>query len=129
MELGISSVQTANIHILKSDPPKIIVEASGTVNTLGWTNGRLIPVVYFVPPDDGIQDFNFIGTAPDGYANQAQEENFKGTGWIPQFDWLKGVRIIAASNSIEVMLSGATEADPGVGFVQIAGDEHWPFPH
>ena len=128
MEFSIMSVETATIQILKSEPPRIAVEATGTVNSGGWSDGRLIPAVYFGPPSDGIQDFEFIANGPKGPATMATVSDFKGSGWVPLFDWLKGVRISSSTNSIVVMLNEATESSSNTGFVQIMGDEHWPFP-
>lgn len=127
MEFSIMSVETADIQILKSDPPRIAVEALGTVNSGGWSNGRLVPAVYIVPPSDGMQDFQFIATGPEGIVTMGTVKNFVGSGWVPQFDWLKGVRIHSSTNSIEVMLDQSLHS-AAADSAQVLDGEHWPFP-
>ncbi|WP_157785817.1 hypothetical protein, partial [Bradyrhizobium liaoningense] len=59
-------VQSAVIKILKSDPPQIVVSASGRTSSTGWTNPKLGAWYYFDVPKDGIQDFDFTADEPAG---------------------------------------------------------------
>lgn len=103
MEAKIYSVQTGCFHINKSNPPQLVVNAAGQVNSSGWSNGKLLPWVYVVPPADGIQDFDFVATAPSGIVLWVISP-IGGEGTIELENWMKGVRIHTSSNSIEVML-------------------------
>jgi hypothetical protein len=44
----------------------LVVTATGTVASSGWTNPQLAPVFYVVPPADGIWDFEFVASEPSG---------------------------------------------------------------
>ena len=128
MELVIWSVESAKIQILKSNPPKIQVEALGTVSSSGWKNGRLVAHMYFKPPQDGLQDFTFIATPPPGVARPALESDFPGSGWTPMFDWLKGIRIHATTNTLEVLLTDASTTTSSLDDPHRLDNDHWPFP-
>lgn len=95
----------------KKLPPNLVIDAQGEVPTSGWTSPRLSIYVYIQPPADGIQDFDFIATAPSGIVLQVispisaqttlqdiDVENYWGPG-MP----LKGIRVHSASNKIEVV--------------------------
>ena len=129
MEAKIYSVDTVNYHLNKSIPPNLVVTASGTVNSSGWKEGRLIPWTYKKMPTDGIVDFDFIATYP--------EENviwlFSTIESIPLtitfHNWIKGIRVHAANGNKEFQFK------PGQGnesnFVLLGGTddgEPAPFP-
>ena len=103
MEAKVYSVQSACFHINKTNPPQLMVSAAGQVNSSGWSNGKLIPWVYIDPPSDGIQDFDFVATAPSGVVLWVISP-ISGEGTIEMENWIKGIRIHASSSKIEVML-------------------------
>lgn len=107
MEAKVYSVESACFHINKSNPPQLVVNASGQVNSSGWSNGRLIPWVYVDQPADGIQDFDFVATAPSGVVLWVISP-IGGDGTIEMRDWMKGVRIHSSSNKVEVMLDDSS---------------------
>ncbi len=108
----ISSITAVDIALAKSLPPKIIVTATGTVPTSGWTKPELSQWFYIRAPDDGIQDFDFVAQAPTGPALErispiegvtmleADPSNYWGSGKP-----LKGVRIHSQTNSVQELLS------------------------
>lgn len=107
MEAKVYSAESACFHINKSNPPQLVVSASGQVNSSGWSNGRLIPWVYVDQPADGIQDFDFVATAPSGFVLWVISP-IGGEGTIEMQDWMKGIRIHSSSNKIEVMLDDSS---------------------
>ncbi|WLB90285.1 MULTISPECIES: hypothetical protein [Bradyrhizobium] len=125
-------VQSAVIKILKSDPPQIVVSASGRTSSTGWTNPKLGAWYYFDVPKDGIQDFDFTADEPAGIslpvlapvsadaAITRDPANYWGKGKP-----LQGVRIHARTNTIEQDLEERSELfDPlGEGLPL-----PWPFP-
>lgn len=82
-------------------PPLLLVGAKGVVPDSGWENPRLIPYVYFVPPEDGIWDFDFVADRVPGphIPVLTPVVVFRPIRNAP--DWVKGVRIHAATNSLE----------------------------
>ncbi|MGF0540740.1 hypothetical protein ACQQ2Q_22340 [Agrobacterium sp. ES01] len=119
----IYEVVSAQVSFAKSNPVQIIVYAEGTVPTSGWKNPSLGAWLYISPPDDGIQDFDFVAEAPTGIvlpkispiAAQntvaVDPDNYWGHG-LP----LRGVRIHARN--------GAFDAFP----IEVASESSVPWP-
>ena len=131
----VSSVESTSIFILKSMPPQVGIVADGKVPTSGWTDPSLEPWFYVVPPKDGIQDFDFVAEPPTGIVLQCIS-NISTTIILPQDPanyWgrgkpLKGVRIHARDNSVEVMLDSKSTCD--VRNLQAStegGEVPWPW--
>jgi hypothetical protein len=77
--------------------------------TGGWTNGRLAARVYVTPPEDGVQEFDFIADAPSGMVSQALSR-IKGSGGVdPAPSWLRGVRVYAETNHVESAVDTAAD--------------------
>lgn len=104
MSQSVSLVKSVCFSIDKSNPPQLAVNAIGTVNSSGWKNGVLVPVVYVVQPLDGIQDFHFVADAPAGIVLWVMSP-ISGDGKIELESWMKGVRIHSATNSLVVLLN------------------------
>ena len=120
-----SRVTQVNSASASIDEDKVYIHVQGKENTGGWSNIRLKPKVYFVPPADGIQEITFIGEKPLDYATMALED-VSASLTMSKPDWLNGFRIIAGSNSIEVRPQSnnkriVVERQEGDG-------EYWPFP-
>jgi hypothetical protein len=95
-------------------PSDLVLRAFGTVPTSGWKNAELSRRFYLNPPNDGILVLDFTVTTPDGTVLQvnstveatisianAGSNDFWGTG-VP----LKGVRIHAGTNELELPING-----------------------
>ncbi len=111
----IASVVSACFSLNKSNPPELVVSASGTVSSSGWKNGNLSPVVYVVPPPDGIQDFDFEATPPEGMVLQVMLP-ISGDGSMPLESWMKGVRVRAEGNSVVALFEDSACAVEQVTF-------------
>ncbi|WP_157538870.1 hypothetical protein [Hydrogenophaga flava] len=101
MDAMVLSVETVIFNQTKSLPPLMLLHARGTVNTGGWTNGRLSPHVYVTPPADGIWDFSFIAAMPTGPSIQVCSTIESEVLMLSAPAWCKGVRVHASVNSIE----------------------------
>ena len=112
---NVASVTSVCFHLNKSNPPELVVSASGTVGSSGWKDFRLFPVTYIVQPPDGIQDFEFEGTPPTGMALQVIR-HISGDGSMPLELWMKGVRVHGANNSVVAMFDDAACAVEQVSF-------------
>ena len=119
MDTKILSVEKACFHLTKSNPPQLVIQAVGTVNSTGWSDGRLLPWMYIRQPPDGIIDFEFVAKAPSGFVLWVLAP-IEGIGAVPLQPWIKGFRIHAATNELEVMLSeksGLVEGGmPGIDY-------------
>jgi hypothetical protein len=129
------SVDSASIFILKSKPPQVGIVAEGKVPTSGWTDPSLDPWFYVLPPKDGIQDFDFVAEPPTGIVLQCistvstttilpqDPDNYWGKGKP-----LKGVRIHARDNALEVMLDSKSTCEAHNLAAPMGGDGHpWPW--
>jgi hypothetical protein len=83
--------------------PRMHIEASGTVNTGGWTHPELSPVDHGQAPSDGVYEFAFVAEPPQGPATQALSPIAATyTAENPPAD-LKAIRVIASENSLVAM--------------------------
>jgi hypothetical protein len=92
---------------------KLIVGAAGVVNSSGWSNIRLSPRFYLVPPGDGVWDFDFIGDPPSGIVLPVE---LPVSAWCTYTSppWLKGVKVHAERNSILIQNLKGTVQRPTV---------------
>jgi hypothetical protein len=106
--LAVSEI--TSLGLKKSNPPALFVSAKGYVRTGGWTNPRLEPRVYVDPPEDGIQEYDFIADEPDGMVTQAIEVvNASHVMQIDALTWIRGVRIYAETNDVERTFESETD--------------------
>lgn len=97
------------LDICKCNPPTLAISASGMVNSSGWTNPELLPVVYFIPPSDGVYELMFMAKPPTGIALQVFMPISANFFWRDvDLKQVKGVRIRAAHNAVTEMLGGKT---------------------
>lgn len=64
----VMEVETVSVNTLESNPAQLKVDATGTVNSGGWSQPALVPVK---SDDDGVLVFHFVAIPPDGIATQA----------------------------------------------------------
>lgn len=95
------TVDYVEIALLKSNPPKLLINVLGTVRTSGWANPRLLPRIYVQPPPDGIWEFDFVADPPTGIALQVITPIFASYLFEGDFSEWKGVRVVAETNSKE----------------------------
>jgi hypothetical protein len=105
MSKHVMSVVKVDLALLKSQPPRLVITATGFVTTSGWKNGRLEPRFYIQFPADGIQDFDFVADPPEGISLMVISPiTAKPIEWDNPPAVLKGVRVHAQSNKIEALL-------------------------
>lgn len=105
----IPSVPTVKLAVEQSEPPNLIVTASGRVPTGGWINVALVRAVYDEPPADGIVDYFLLVTSPEGLATQIITDVSATNKWkayTKHAPWLKGVRVHGGRGSVVKMLGG-----------------------
>ena len=132
------SVESATLHVVNGPQPQIGVSAIGTVPSSGWRNPQLAAWFYIRPPEDGIQDFDFVAEEPDGITLPVvlpvsatltigrDRENYWG-----QNQPLNGVRIHSKSNSVEAEFAGDGSIDPLFVARTLSGGDAvpWPWAH
>lgn len=97
---SVSSVQLLPIKSDDGSDARLIV-AEGEVISTGWTNPKLLPYTYTQEPPDGIWDFVFAADPPrDISSPMLTPIRVKHTVTdVPEGFW--GVRVHAATNSVE----------------------------
>ena len=103
-------IQSVQLSVLESAPPKLRIVASGTVPTAGWTEPQLLPFVYIQPPPDGIYDFSFVAKAPREIVPQVITPITADFLLEPLPDDLRGVRVHASLNNKVALLKTANGA-------------------
>jgi len=114
MDAMVLAVDSVVFNQTKSQPPLLLLQAKGRVNTGGWSNGRLSPHVYINSPNDGIWDFSFIATMPSGPAIQVLSAIDSSLVMLSMPEWCKGVRVHGSTNSIETSTVSAALAPDGL---------------
>lgn len=94
----ILEVTEVTLEIQKTNPPTLVINAKGNVNSGGWKNGQLVPYIYITPPADGIYEFDFLAEAPSGPSTSAIEEIKTQYSWNDFPADLKGVKVYSSSN-------------------------------
>jgi len=95
------SVISSTLEILKDDPSTLIINAYGTVNTGGWSKGKLNPYVYIMPPADGIYEFDFVANKPTGIVTEVITPIHSKPYFLANFPLgLKGIKIYSSTDFI-----------------------------
>lgn len=91
-----------------NEVPALVIQATGTVNSGGWKNAELGAWIYIKPPEDGIADLDFFATPPDPGSNvNWMLAPIVAKAVLPIPEWVRGIRVHAASNKIEQMFDRA----------------------
>ncbi|MCB9958599.1 MAG: hypothetical protein H6843_08365 [Rhodospirillaceae bacterium] len=103
----VTNVTIEPITIENDERINIIV--TGLVNTPGWSNAELWGRRYYVAPEDGIYDFDFIAQPPAPNSDSVVSQVITPIELRPVvlFDLpegFRGVRVHAASNSMEALV-------------------------
>jgi len=121
---SVEEVRVEGLDVVAGAPLAITVSACGKVNSTGWTNPRLNPWIYIVPPKDGILDLDFTATAPTGYVLFVISPICAGLVF-PVPHWVCGVRVHTSTNSMEAKFNRPKEV-VDQDFRGLPGP--WPFP-
>lgn len=60
----IYTIDTVDMTLIKTNPPSLVISCSGRTATSGWKNPFLSQYIYVTPPEDGIQEFDFLAESP-----------------------------------------------------------------
>jgi len=130
----ILEVTAVDLSLVKTRPPQIHIVTHGTVPTSGWKNSTLSPWFYLRPPDDGVQDFDFVADAPTGIVLEVishvsaeltiprDPADYWGPGKA-----LRGVRIHARSNIKEASLDTTDQAKQAIALSRGVDDDSIPW--
>jgi len=95
----VRTVDSVDTTWAKLNKVSLIINASGTTRTTGWTNARLDPVRYVQPPTDRVWEFNFVADKPSGIAGDAvtpvKAEPYR---WNNPPGDLGGIKVVAETN-------------------------------
>lgn len=115
------------VWLKESQPPVLVVKYDGLVPTTGWSKPELSPRFYIEPPTDGIYDFDFMALPSDGPSGD-QVCKIGDEIYIPGVpNDIAGIRVHAATNSIQARISDSSPADLPAGEIRVAGDGSIPW--
>ena len=125
-KMRVYKVNSGHIHLVNSKPKALIVCVMGSASSSGWTQAELGPWVYVTPPVDGIYDFDLIANPPTGTALQVITPIAAATAFPDPPTDIKGIRIHATSNNLEILLDTNSSIDFPDADVKPAGIFPWP---
>ena len=118
MHAKVGSVKTVRIAHTRSNPPGLIIVATGMVPTSGWGDGELVPRMDAgaSPPQDGVWDLDFIARPPSGPVLDVESE-VAGSLYLPPDaapHWLTGFRVHASRNAMEASVGPARDGERAI---------------
>jgi hypothetical protein len=93
-------------HFLDTNPPTLVIEATGVVPTGGWTAVTLLPREYAAPPADGIYEYDLVAVRPSGPAIQVLTPVKARHVWKAYPEKMRGVRIYGVGKSVKTVKFG-----------------------
>lgn len=107
----IEKILSVNYALEKTNPPNLVVEATGEVPTGGWTQGKLSRRIYVTPPADGIWEYDLYGTPPSQQVPQVVSEISASNRWesFPQ-GLVKGIRVYGEGSGIVELLFNSSNS-------------------
>lgn len=97
----IYEVTQVEVHIHKTNPPRLHVTAIGNASSGSQSNARLERRIYVVFPADGIQEYDFFLDVPDDPTTADMKSHTVSDTWENFPTELKSVRVYAKSGNIE----------------------------
>lgn len=122
------TVETAEIRFAQSSQPAVVITATGTVPSAGWTHPVLLPHLCIAPPVDGIFGFDLAATPPTHMSERVVSPIAVSLAVPNSPDWLKGVRIHASENSLVAVLADAPAIELTQGALRRAWEGELPWP-
>ena len=114
-----------NVWLQRTTEERFFIVASGSVPTSGWRDGALHPRIYIRPPEDGMWDWDFTASPPNGIAADVISQVNAQSAEFPPPAWMRGVRVHASTNSIDAFVDEARA--PIAGFATVtAGGDYFP---
>ena len=102
-------VERIMLGLSQTTPPQLTIWAVGKARTAGYTNARLNQYIYTHAPLDGIWEFSFDAEAPvKDTTDVLQPITSQSFVWVNFPKDLKGIRVHAASNAMDCLLTDAT---------------------
>ncbi|MBS1502099.1 MAG: hypothetical protein JST32_08565 [Bacteroidetes bacterium] len=121
----IRDVDSITLKLLKSQPPALLIHATGHTLTGQYTSIALNPRIYVRPPADGIWEFDFTGDPPTGIHDQLVTPVTADYEWKDVPATVKGIKIYSASNYKVVMLSQSNESKTLRKDIEVIKAEAW----
>ena len=107
-------MQVASADLVSTAGAGLVLSVQAVAPTLGWTNVDLSPLIYLVPPPDGIQGYVLTGTPPTGPTADVLEV-FELSSAISPPAWLQGVRVTPAGRTTGLTVHRARQGAQPIG--------------
>lgn len=111
---SVEQVKAEALVGIPENPPVLRISAEGWTPTSGWSRPALLPYMYIDIPKDGVLDLSFVAEAPEGIVLKVLSK-ISVTETMPVPYWVMGVRVHAATNVAEALLSMKARSEPTGG--------------
>jgi len=103
----VAQITDVTFELQTSEPPNLVVTASGNVPTGGWTEVQLLRREYEKEPADGIYEYDLLAKPPDGIATQVISK-VKATDVWEKVDAkkIKGIRVYGLGKGVKTVKVG-----------------------
>jgi len=123
---AIYDVESVSLSILKTNPPSLLIQATGHTLSTGWTDIKLNKRIYVTEPANGIWEFDLVGTPPAGVSAPLIMPVAAEFTWKDFPASVKGIKVYSASNYKTTLLNRNKPkppvTDPGI---QIINFDAW----
>jgi hypothetical protein len=102
-ELTVKTVESVMVTRPQDAPDTVVIQVSGTVPSVGWTDPKLVPVE---STDPTVRSFNFVATSPADAAAGAAAEPVQARLQLDTLpEDVTAIRIVSATNAVQAFLS------------------------
>ncbi len=102
-ELTVKTVESVMVTRPQDAPDTVVIQASGTVPSGGWTEPKLVPVE---SEDPTVRSFNFVATSPADAAGGAATEPVQARLHLDTLpEDVTAIRIVSSTNAVQAFLS------------------------
>jgi hypothetical protein len=106
-KVKVYEIKDVRLTVYRSFPPKLLIEVDAIVPTTGYTQPELVEYIYVKPPPNGIYDFDFVASPPNGPSADVITPISVKHLMEPMPRELTGVEVHASNNSKVARLQAA----------------------
>jgi hypothetical protein len=108
----VKTIVSVDFKIEESNPPTLVVMATGQVSSGGYSGTKLARATYVQPPADGIQDYQLVTVPPTEPSIQVISQvnaTDRWKGYDKEAPWLKGIRVHGVGEGVMVKMLRAAQ--------------------
>lgn len=99
----VKTVTAVDVKLEVTEPPILIVTATGQVPTGGWTKAKLTRRATTEPPADGVYEYDLTAVPPDGAAAQVVSKVTAKNEWKDPPKGVKGIKVYGVGDGVKTL--------------------------